>query len=116
IAMNVEVACPAQEVEHRSAINADYWHPVRNALRGKFGKDLTVLGWIGAAGDQSPHIMYRKAADERMQKLRNITRMEDIAHRIVDAVEETYKAVKDDRHPEVQFIHKTEQLALPMRV
>src|SRR5690606_22396976 len=103
IAMNIEVACPAQEFEHRSAVNADYWHPVRMSLREKFGKDITILGLIGAAGDQSPHAIYRKAAEERMQKLRNMTRMDDIADRIVYAVEKTYNAVKNDQHKNIPF-------------
>ena len=33
IAMSIDVACPAQEVEGRSEVNADYWHPVRMALK-----------------------------------------------------------------------------------
>jgi len=116
IAMSIDVACPAQEVEGRSEVNADYWHPVRMALKEKFGNDLTVLGWIGAAGDQSPHIMYRKAADERMLKLSNKTRMEDIAARVVSAVEESYKTVKDDRYRNLQLVHKVEKIKLPVRI
>ena len=116
IAMSIDVACPAQEVEGRSEVNADYWHPVRMALKEKFGNDLTVLGWIGAAGDQSPHIMYRKAADERMLKLSNKTRMDDIAERVVSAVEETYKTVKNDQYRNLQLIHKVEKIKLPVRI
>jgi hypothetical protein len=116
IAMSIDVACPAQEVEGRSEVNADYWHPVRMALKEKFGDDLTVLGWIGAAGDQSPHIMYRKAADERMLKLSNKTRMDDIAERVVSAVEESYKIVKDDQYRNPQLVHKAEKIMLPVRI
>ena len=116
IAMSIDVACPAQEVEGRSEVNADYWHPVRMALKEKFGNDLTVLGWIGAAGDQSPHIMYRKAADERMLKLRNMTRMEDIAQRVVSAVEETFETVKNEQYKNLQLVHKVEKIKLPVRI
>ena len=42
----------------------------------------------GASGDQSPHLMYRKRAEERMRKLRGVSRLEEIARRIVDAWEE----------------------------
>jgi hypothetical protein len=116
IAMTIEVPCPAQEVESRSAINADYWYPVREKLKQKYGSDLCVLGWIGAAGDQSPRPMYRKAAEERMIKLRNLSRLEEIARRIVLAVEESYETVKNDRHDNVQLTHRVEKLALPMRL
>ena len=116
IAAIIEVACPAQEVESDTSVNADFWHPVRVALRQRFGPDLCVLGMVGAAGDQSPHLMYRKAAEERMRKLRNLSRLDEIARRIVLAVEEAYDTVKNDRHADVPLAHKVETLALPMRV
>jgi hypothetical protein len=116
IAMTIDVPCPAQEVENRLAVNADYWHPVREKLKKRFGPDLCVLGWIGAAGDQSPRPMYRKEAEERMIRLRNLSRLEEIARRIVIAVEETYETVKDDRYTNVQLIHKVETISLPMRL
>ena len=69
IATAINVACPAQEVEGKSAVDADFWHPVREDLRKQYGEDLVVLGWTGAAGDQSPHLMFRSAAEERMRSL-----------------------------------------------
>lgn len=116
IAMTINVGCPAQEVEGRLAVNADYWHPVREKLKQRFGPDLCVLGWISAAGDQSPHIIYRVSAEDRMRKLRNLTRLEEIGRRIVLAVEETYEAVKDEGQTDVQLTHKVETLNLPMFV
>ncbi|MBL7218500.1 MAG: hypothetical protein ISS69_00160 [Phycisphaerae bacterium] len=116
IALAVNVSCPSQEVEGRSTVNADFWHPVRQALRKRYGKKLCVLGWTGAAGDQSPHLMYRKAAEERMRKLRGLTRLEEIARRIVRAVDEAHKVVKDDRHAEAPLVHKVETIHLPMRL
>ncbi|HET9053382.1 MAG TPA: hypothetical protein VFM90_04370, partial [Cyclobacteriaceae bacterium] len=116
IAMSINVACPAQEVEGRSAVNADYWHLVRVSLQKKYGNDICVLGWIGAAGDQSPHPMYRKKAEERMRKLSNTDRMEDIAQRIVWAVDKTYEAVKNEAQTAVPLIHRMEKLLLPMRI
>ena len=115
VAMTINVPCPSQEVEHRLAVNADFWHPVRESLKKRFGPQLCVLGWTGASGDQSPRPMYRKAAEERMLKLRNLSRMEEIARRIVLAVEETYEAVKKDRYNDVELAHKVEILPLPMR-
>lgn len=116
IAMSIDVPCPAQEVENRSAINADYWHPVREKLKQRFGPDLCVLGWIGAAGDQSPRPMYRKAAEERMITLRKLSPLDEIARRIVLAVEEAYETVKEDRYVNVKLNHKVETLNLPMRL
>lgn len=115
VAMSIEVPCPAQEVESRQAVNADYWYPVREKLKKTFGENLCVLGWIGAAGDQSPHLMYREKADERMIKLNNSTRVDQIANRIIRAVTETYEIVKNDHHRGAAFAHQAEILTLPMR-
>jgi hypothetical protein len=116
IAMAVNVACPSQEVESRTSINADFWHPAREALREKFGKDVCVLGWTGAAGDISPHLMYRKAAEERMRQLRGLSRLDEIARRITNAVSDAYEVVKDERHSDIPLIHKVETIHLPMRL
>ncbi|MCP4614499.1 MAG: hypothetical protein GY845_37950 [Planctomycetes bacterium] len=112
----VNVSCPSQEVESRSALNADFWHPVRKALRERYGEQLCVLAWTGASGDQSPHLMYRKAADERMRKLRSLNRLDEIARRIVRAVDDAYEVVKNDRHTDVPLIHKVEMIRMPMRL
>ncbi len=116
ITIVANVSCPAQEVEGSNEINADYWHPVRELLHKRYGRDVCVLGWIGAAGDQSPHLMYRKAADNRMTRLRGLTRLQEIARRIDRAVEESHDAVKNDRHTDVPLIHKVEIISLPARV
>lgn len=116
IAVVVNVSCPSQEVESRSVVNADFWHPVRKALRERYGEQLCILGWTGASGDQSPHLMYRNAADERMRRLRKLDRLEEIARRIVRAVDEAYEAVKNDQHTDVTLIHQVEAIRLPMRL
>jgi len=116
VAVAVNVACPSQEVEGRSAVNADFWHPVRESLRAKYGDQVCVLGWTGAGGDQSPHLRYRKTGDERMRRLRGLSRLEEIARRIVLAVEDAYEVVKDDRHADPVLGHRVEKVKLPMRL
>jgi hypothetical protein len=112
----VNVSCPSQEVESRSAVNADFWHPVRKALQKRYGKQLCILAWTGASGDQSPHLMYRKAADERMRRLRGLNRLDEVARRIVRAVDDAYETVKNDRHADVPLTHTVETIQLPMRM
>jgi len=116
IATSLNVSCPAQEAENRSMVNADYWHPVREQLKKRFGPELVVVGWIAAAGDISTRPMYRRAAEDRMVRLRNLTQLEEMGRRVVFAVEEAYQAVKENRHSNVQLIHKVETLTLPMRL
>jgi len=114
-AMAINVVCPSQEVEGRSAVNADFWHEVRVALRERYGDDLCVLGWPGAAGDQSPHLMYRKAAEARMLKLRGLTRLEEIARRIVAAVDDVFELARGDVRTDVVLKHRVEDLQLPVQ-
>lgn len=111
----VNVACPAQEVEGGSAVNADFWHEIRESLRARHGKDLLVLGWTGAAGDQSPHLMYRKRAEERMRELRGLTRLQELSKRIVAAWDEAYDGARKQQHPDAALVHKVATIELPVR-
>lgn len=111
----INVACPSQEVEGGSAVNADFWHDVRESLRGRHGKDLLVLGWTGAAGDQSPHLMYRKRAEERMRQLRGLSRLQELSKRIVAAWEEAYEGASKEQHSDAVLVHKVATIALPVR-
>lgn len=115
LAVAVNVACTAQEVEGRSAVNADFWHQTRQKLRDRYGKNLVVLGWIGAAGDQSPHPMFRKKAEERMLRLRGLTRLEELARRLAHAVDEAFEPASRDLRTDVPLVHRVEELQLPVR-
>lgn len=111
----VNVACPSQEVEGLSVVNADFWHNVREKLKAAHGPDLLVLGWTGAAGDQSPRPMFRKEAEERMRRLRGLTRLEEITRRIVHAWDEAYAGAVQEIHADVPLIHQVQQVSLPPR-
>ena len=110
LATAINVECPSQEVESRSTINADFWHDVREQWR-----DSLVLGWPGACGDISPHRMYRKAAEERMVKLRGLTYTQEIGRRIAREVQDVCELTKRDIRADVPFSHQVEDLALPVR-
>jgi hypothetical protein len=45
-----------------------------------------------------------------------VSRVQELARRIVAAVDEIYETVKDDRHDGLPLVHKTETLSLPMRL
>lgn len=116
MAVCVDVPCPSQEVEGHTAVNADYWHDVRVALRKRWGSGLAVIAWTGASGDQSPHFLYRAKSEERMAKLAGRTRMEEIAHRVDITLAETYELVKKEQHNEIVFAHKIDSIVLPARL
>lgn len=116
IATSINIACPSQEVGGGTSINADFWHPVRNKLREQHGKDLTILAWAGAAGDLTSRLMYGTAADARMRKLHgNVSRMDEIARRIVNAWDDALDGAKHDIRTDVPLLHRVKTLQLPRR-
>jgi hypothetical protein len=115
LATVIDVPCPAQEVEGASQLDADFWHPVRETLRAEYGADLHVLAWIGAAGDQSPHLMFRKAAEERMRRLRGLSRLEEIARRIVAGWKDALAGAEQERVAGAVLEHRVDRIELPRR-
>lgn len=116
IATAVNVACPSQEVEGESTVDADFWHEIRQSLKARHGEGLAVLGWTAAAGDQSPHLMYRKESEERMRRLRGLTRLEELARRVVLAWEEAYEGARQEQEAGAELVHLVEAIELPERI
>ena len=114
-ALGISLACPSQEVEGRSTVNADFWHDVREVLRAKHGAGLCVLGWPAAAGDQSPHILWNKPAEERMRRLRSLTPTQEIARRIAGAVGDTLEIARKEAQASVPLVHRVLDVELPAR-
>lgn len=113
-AVIVNVACPSQVVEGQSAVNADYWLPVRNRLQARYGEKLVVLGWGSAAGDMSPRPLLHKAANARMRTLRGINEMEELARRIDLSVSQTFDAAQKEKFAEPVLKHAAVTLQLPL--
>ncbi len=114
-ALAIAVPCPAQEVEGRSSLHADFWHDVRVGLHERFGGDLCVLGLCAPAGDQSPHLMLNKGAEARMRKARGLSETQEIARRIIRAVDDTLSIAEGDIRFDVPLVHRVETLQLPWR-
>ena len=115
IATAVNVPCPSQEVGGGSTIHADFWDPVRRMLRERHGEHLLVLGLTGASGDQTSRLMYGRAADERMRRLRGLTRLDEIARRIVAGWEDAYDGARHDMRSDVELRHLVQTIELPYR-
>lgn len=112
----VNVACPSQEVEGESYISADFWRDARIELRKRLGEGLFVLPLCGAAGDQSPHLLFRQKAEATIRKRKGgISSREEIGRRIAEAAASGYELAKTDVRAEVTFAHRTELLELPVR-
>ncbi|MDD4018191.1 MAG: hypothetical protein PHV28_09620 [Kiritimatiellae bacterium] len=115
IAVSLTVPCPSQTVESLYEVSADYWHHVREELRGKHGAGLVVLGFCGPAGDQVPRPMLRNAAEARMERLRNLSRKQELGRRIAAAFEETWEVIRSDIRSDVPFAHRVERFDVPGR-
>jgi hypothetical protein len=108
----INVACPSQETEGEWYLSADFWHEVRQEIRKKH-KDVYIFPQCAAAGDQSPHLMYRKQAEQIMLQRKGITRRQEIGERIARGVEEVLPYAKKDVKTAVVFKHVVARVDLP---
>jgi hypothetical protein len=110
----IVLACPAQSVRG-DALSADFWHDVRRRLRDRHGEQLCVLGFCAPSGDQAPHLLYGKRADGRMNRLRGLTRTEELGRRIANAFDDVAAVIQQDLRTDVPFAHRVERFDLPGR-
>ncbi|MBE6605785.1 MAG: hypothetical protein E7635_01930 [Ruminococcaceae bacterium] len=125
------IACPAQILEQRSFISADFWGRTKAILREKFGDDVYLLGLCGAAGDQCPRDLVRwvdpetpiddpnvkrpnlieRKADPSMYDISGCNR---VGKRIANEIISVYEEISEYKS-EAEFKHKVIALDLPFR-
>ena len=110
----VNVPCPSQVGENGYELSADYWHETRTELRARLGSSLFVLPQCSAAGDQSPHLLYDKAAEKRMLELKGRTEKQEIACRLAGAVTEVLPCIAPTKDGAPLIRHHAETLHLPL--
>ncbi len=118
----INLACPSQASESgQDFVSADYWHDVREELRRRHGGSLFILPECSAAGDQSPHRLIAKAAEDRMLQLKygggvgrplNAALRTEIARRLAGAVDDAEPPVRKDLRDEVILKHENRTLEL----
>lgn len=111
----INLACPSQETEGLQEISADFWHDVRVVLREKYGQGLFVLPQCAAAGDQSPHLLLNRKAQERRMKLQGVDARGLIARRVAAAFEETLAWASKDLRTAIPLRHVSKTVDLPCR-
>lgn len=112
----VNLACPAQETEGLSLISADFWHDARGAIRRQLGGKVCILPQCSAAGDQSPHPLWYKGAEKRMQELRGLDSRAEIARRIAQTVVEVLPLAGKDRRDNPPLRHVAREVKIPRRM
>jgi len=109
----VNIACTSQETENLGEVSADFWHETREEIRKRYSQDIFIFPQCAAAGDISPHPLFRNEAEQIMQKRRGISRRQEIARRIANAVDEVFSCAKADIKTELPFRHTVVSLELP---
>jgi hypothetical protein len=109
----INIACTAQETEGLNEVSADFWHDVRAELRKRLAGDIPVFAQCSAAGDLSPHLLYRARAEEAMVKRRGLSNRQEIARRIADAVEDTLPLARGRIETSPIFRHAVARVNLP---
>lgn len=112
----VNIACPSQETEGRSEISADFWHELRTEIRRRYGEHLQVLPQCAAAGDQSPHLLFRKRAEDLMLHRKGVSRRQEIANRLADAIDQVLPYAQQETKTHLEFTHLVDNVSLPRRM
>ena len=125
------IACPAQILEQRSFISADYWGRAKAIVREKLGEDVFMLGLCGAGGDQCPRDLVRwidpeTPIDDPNVKRPNLLKrkadpsMYDVSgcnkagKRIANEIVSVFEDITDLK-AEAEFVHKVIDLDVPQK-
>lgn len=128
----VNLACPAQCVQHRLFVSPDFWGEVKVLLRKYFGKDIYILPQCSAAGDQCPVDLVRWVEPESPVNDPNIERdnplkrkadpsmfdiggMKRAGKRIANEIIDVFENYLDAPCEESEFFHDTMIMKLPLR-
>ena len=111
----MNVATPAQVVEAKYFISADYWSEVRKQFRMRFARDIFVLAQCGAAGDISPRDLSRgyKTGEPNMWDTDGIG---EIGRRVFQAAMNAYGEAKKNIKTSIVFRHVVKDLYIPTRI
>ena len=109
--MLLNIACPSQV--GREAISADLWHPIREGIKAKHGPDIHVFAQCGAAGDQCPAPIIRAKAERLMAERRKISWKQELANRVLQAVDDVWPCAAADIQTQPVFAHRTIKLDVP---
>jgi hypothetical protein len=109
--MLLNVACPSQV--GRKAISADFWHPIRQGIKAKYGPNIHVFGQCAAAGDQCPAVIVRSRAEKLMLDRRKISWKQELANRVIRAVDDVWPWAQADVQTRLVFAHRVVRVDIP---
>ena len=110
----INLACPSQETEGLSVVSADFWHDTRKEIRNRLSDDVFIFPQCAAAGDISPHRMFREKAEDLMRERRGLSWRQEIARRIANAVEDGLVSAKSGIQTNTILKHTVARIDLPV--
>lgn len=113
----VNTVATAQVTGGTKFISADFYSEARQTIKKKYGNDVFVFFQVGAAGDITPanHEYIYKRAEEIMLKRKGITARQELANRMLQAVDEVMPYVKDNIEYTPVFKHTLAKVELPVK-
>ncbi|MDF2721146.1 MAG: hypothetical protein K0Q59_821 [Paenibacillus sp.] len=107
-------ACTAQVpgATDSHKMSADIWHEARRELRSRFGSELFILPQVSAAGEQTGHLQYDKAAESRMLRLKGRSKRQDVAISMANAIAEMLPAISQEIQPSPAMRHQVDVVHL----
>lgn len=108
----ITLACPSQSMTG-GMLSADFWHDVRKRIRERHGERVCVLGFCAPAGDQAPNLLVGKTSEARMDRLRGLTRTQELGRRIAGAFDDVLEVIRQDIRSDVPLVHHVEQMDVP---
>lgn len=110
----VNLACPTQSLDASSSyeISADFWHEARGELRRRLGRELFILPQCSAAGDQTAYLQYDKPAENRMLRLAGLTKRQQIARSLANAIEDMLSTIGQEIDTAPLLRHRVETVEL----
>ena len=113
----INTVATAQVTDGTNFVSADFYHETRESIRKKYGDDIFVFIQIGAAGDITPvtHEYTYRQAEAEMLKRKEISARQELANRIVQAVDEVFPYVQDEISGNVVFKHTVAKVNLPVK-
>lgn len=113
----VNTVATAQVTDSTNFISADFYSEARQTIKKKYGEDVFVFFQVGAAGDITPanHEYIYKRAENAMLKRKGITARQELANRMLRAVDEVMPYAKDDIEYKPVFKHTVAKVNLPVK-
>jgi hypothetical protein len=108
----LNIGAVSQCTESGEFFSADFWHPVREHVKTKYGPTVHLLPQCAPSGDVSPHLLADKKEEADLRTRMGLDSVGIIGRRIAAALDEAL-ATASTPESEIAFAHRVENMVLP---